>query len=1033
MKLFVGEQKTETVNVAPTQQVKTELNAGETVSKVNHTRSYVQDQYQWATEEKATQDKYKARSVEVANIESDTLETWTAAFEETNALSAWVASTPRPDVEDVPGYSPFTTDENGKSDLDGFEKYADAFSDSFNPQTTAVIKSNIRREERNKMTLANGGALGVAASVAAGVVDPINLSMMLLPGYGQANVWKVMGESMAIGAVASTAQELVLHSSQETRTLEESIFNIGVGAVVDGLFGGAIHALTRQEKEVVTNAISRHLKGEEPFEVAPRDVGAAQTASYGGAKGEEVMPTYNPVTHAGLALSRITPIGRTLQSDDVIVRATAQDMVDHNIRLKGDPVNAVSVESKINLDYAKVAIAEQTVNKIESAFIKEGGTLDDFNFQLADAMRTGDKSTNKHVQSAVTTLRKEYDTILKRAADAEVEGTFKLNKDGDPEAITSTTSASYLSRRKDINAIRNDPAGYQKAWIDGLKERQVRYEKAAIEEGLPAPKPKTDEEWDVIAADIYNRDINLTSGELHFNDTSTKIPSETKARVDILDSYLNDFLVKDWRSLLDGYARSMIPKSRMAEKFGTYKLGELEERLTAKLKVSSAKITAEIKAGADPKKANAKLKKLQKQNISDIKDLSVMARRLMNEVPPPTVETPVERMWHNSLRTTRAFNVASMLGNVLVASIPDVARQITYNGSYNYIKALSKNFNAKSIRLSGISKDEMGRLAQAIEKTQSIRAKEVTMVDDAVAMTPLDRRASMLAQKSLQLTGFQHWNSFGKGISGSLYGDRLSRALIDGGDTRKLNQLGFDAQMIREMSVQAKQHSTKTGALYDLNLDLWDIDIHLRENIEAAGIKESNFLVTTPGAGDTPILMDGNTAKSVFQFQSFALAATNRIMLPLLQENSTRSVKEMVTHMLLGYAAYELKSASMGRDTSKDTVKDKTWNAINHTGLIGYGSEVYRRQFGFTGIDPLGVMENDRKYASRGIGGAMLGPSAGTFTNMWRANPLNTMQTSEQKAKAARRLLPLQNNWLLRHGADQVEKAIAQIMPNKTK
>ena len=39
-----------------------------------------------------------------------------------------------------------------------------------------------------------------------------------------------------------------------------------------------------------------------------------------------------------------------------------------------------------------------------------------------------------------------------------------------------------MTRRKDINAVRNNPQGYQQAWIDGLKDRAVRYEAQAIEE-----------------------------------------------------------------------------------------------------------------------------------------------------------------------------------------------------------------------------------------------------------------------------------------------------------------------------------------------------------------------------------------------------------------------------------------------------------------------------------------------------------------------------------------------------------------------
>ncbi len=1026
MRLFVGDQKTES-NIQNPEDI-TALNPGETVSTPNYTRTYLQDQTEWATQEKANYDKYNKRNEEIADLEPSTLEVWSAAFEETNSLSAWVASTAMPNVPDVEGYSPFVKSAEGKSDIDGYEKYADSFSDSFSPQTTAAIKANINREIRNQNTLANGGALGVAASVAAGVADPINLAMMMLPGYGQANMWKVAGQSMAVGAVASSAQEIALHSTQETRTLDESMFNIGVGAIADGLLGAGIAKLTGSEKEVVTNAISKHLKGDEP-----RSVGAAEVASYGGSKGEKVKETINPFTKLALFSTKASPIGRTLQSESPIVRGTAQDMVDHQFRLQDDAVNATSVESLINLDYAKYGISEQSVASLESQFVKAGGTVDDFNFQLADAMRNGDISENALVQQAAKELRVHIDDTWNRAAKAEVEGTFTLNKDGDPEPIKTTTAASYMTRRKDINAIRNNPAGYQQAWIDGLKERAVRYEAEAIAEGLPVPPPKTDAEWQEIAREIYNRDINLTMGDVNFNTPNSKIPTQTKQRVDIRDEYLNDFLVKDWRALMDGYMRSMSPKARMSEKFGTYKLDELEARLLDKTKVESEKATKAIKEGADPVKAQKELRKAENKMAADVRDLRVMAQRLMNEFQPPSAKTPLERNLISVLRSTRAFNVASMLGNVLVSSIPDVSRQMAYGMGNKYIKALAKNFNAKSIKLSGISKDQMSALSQAVEKTQSVRIKEITQVDDQFTATPMDKYASAIATKSLQLTGFQHWNSFGKGIAGSLYGDRVANALIKGTDTKKLNQLGFDQQMIDEMAVQAKKHSTQTGGLYDLNLDLWDIDVHIKEAVEAAAIKESNFLVTTPGAGDLPIMFDGELAKTIFQFQSFAMAATNRIMLPLLQENSVRSTLEMVTHMMLGYAAYELKSASMDRDTSGDSVKDKTWNAINHTGLLGYLGEVYRRQYAFTGIDPTGIMDKDRKFVSRGGFGAQLGPSAGTAKYVWQANPMNTMTTSEQKAKAARRLMPLQNNWLLRHGYDQVEKAIEQVMPGKIK
>ena len=600
MKIFIGDQKTESTPVDGVEV----FNAGETVSKPNYQRTYLQDQYQYATEEKESFDKYTKRNEEVADIDPSTLEIWTAAFEETNSLSAYIASIPLPKVPDVEGYSPYNKNENGKSDIEGYEMYADSFVDSFNPQTTAVIKANINKEIRNQKILRNGGGLGIAASVAAGIADPINLALMMAPGYGQASIGKIALQSAAVGATATAIQESALHSTQYTRTLDESMLNIGVGAIADGLLGAGIGKLTRQDRDQVTEAILDHVKNG-----SPRNVGAAQVASYGGAKGEEVKKTINPFTKLALFSTKATPIGRTLQSDNTVVRATAQDMVDHQFRLEGDPTQATTVESLINLDYAKFGISEQKVAKLESQFAKDGGTVDDFNFQLADAMRNGDVSDNALVQQAAKELRVHIDDVWNRAAAAEVEGTFTLDVDGNPVPIKTSTAASYMTRRKDINAVRNNPQGYQQAWIDGLKDRAVRYEAQAIEEGLPVPPQKTDAEWEAIAAEIYERDINLTVGDLNFNTNNSKIPTQTKQRVDIKDEYLNDYLVKDWRSLMDGYMRSMAPKARMSEKFGAYKLGELKERLNADIIAESRKATSDIAKGANALKAQKALDK----------------------------------------------------------------------------------------------------------------------------------------------------------------------------------------------------------------------------------------------------------------------------------------------------------------------------------------------------------------------------------------------------------------------------------------
>ena len=1003
------------------EQPVTELNAGESGSVANTMRLHMQDEMDYSTSYKALYDKQAERENSIQEFHEYTpLEVVTAGFIEHNPISSWMVRKPLSDVEDIPGYSPFTKDESGKTDIDGYEQYWDVFSESFNPATTAELKSRIDREKQNQKVLDSGGGWGIAATVAAELGNPVNLFAMMLPGYGQANMLKIAGESIAVGTAAATVSELALHGTQETRTIEESALNIASTAILDGILGASVGALKQGQYEVLQNEIKTHM----------RSAGAQEIASPGGASGAEVIKN-GPLARFALFASKMTPIGRALQSKQKIVRALAQDMTESSFRLHGE-YSPTSVESLINLDYSKYAVSEQNVNKLERAYVKNGGTAEDFSFELSSAMRNGDNHSNAYVQSAAKELRKHIDNTWNRAAQAEVEGTFQ-EIDGEIVPIKTTTAASYMTRRKDVNAIRNDPKGYQDAWVNGLRDRHDRYNAQLLEENPNASvKPFDEESAKKAAFDIYKRDINLTVGEMQFETSHPSVPTQTKQRVDVKDEFLDTFLVKDWRSLMDGYMRSMAPKARMAERFGNYKLTDQFDRLQQRLDSEVEAIDKKIKeTPADAKKLNKEKNAVQKDFARDVSDLTTMRNRLLNEVNQPSLEDPVNKYAVSGLRTMRAWNVATMLSNVVISSVPDLARQMTYNGILPFAKAFKNNALTKSIRRSNLAKDDMARLAQSIEKTQSVRIKEMTDVDDSYVATPLDKKSSYVAGKTMTLVGMQHWNALGKGIVGNLFGDRVARALINGTDKIKLNQIGIDDTWIKELSREAKKHADKVDGLYNLNIDRWDVDIEIIERIEAAAIKEANTVVVTPGAGDKPVFMDGEMAKTIFQFKSFLVASTNRMMVPLFQESGVRPYAEIAASGILGMAVYALKEQIGDREVTSDP-KQLAWEAANHTGLLGYTAELYRMQFAATGLDPAGVMEGDRKYYSRGSVGAFAGPSAATVANIWKVNPANTMVTPEQKAKAWRRLMPLQNHFILGKGYNHLEEEAAKVLPEKS-
>ena len=64
----------------------------------------------------------------------------------------------------------------------------------------------------------------------------------------------------------------------------------------------------------------------------------------------------------------------------------------------------------------------------------------------------------------------------------------------------------------------------------------------------------------------------------------------------------------------------MAPKARMSEKFGTYKLGELKERLNADIIAESRKTTKDIAKGANALKSQKALDKEAKKLKSNVSE-----------------------------------------------------------------------------------------------------------------------------------------------------------------------------------------------------------------------------------------------------------------------------------------------------------------------------------------------------------------------------------------------------------------------------
>lgn len=127
------------------------------------------------------------------------------------------------------------------SEIEGYEDHARRFAFADDPAQVSALKRQIDREREDRRTVNRAGPAGVVASIAAGILDPINLVPVGGSAYRSYRTGRVMLDGgvagMRAGLLGSTAAEALLWSSQEERTWGEMALNVGAGTFLGGILG----------------------------------------------------------------------------------------------------------------------------------------------------------------------------------------------------------------------------------------------------------------------------------------------------------------------------------------------------------------------------------------------------------------------------------------------------------------------------------------------------------------------------------------------------------------------------------------------------------------------------------------------------------------------------------------------------------------------------------------------------------------------------------------------------------------------------
>src|SRR6185312_1631192 len=268
--------------------------------------------------------------------------------------------------EPVPGYNPLD-DIKGWKQPNYFLQHGDKFVGSQSPAETYSIKDQIDTEEQDRKILAANGKIGFIAQTMAGALDPT----MLLPGgvgidaaRGGLTFTKAAIETGKAGLLATTAQEALLHSTQQTRTFEESALNVASGTLLTALIGGGAASLfTPAERAVMETRLmadraemNEHAgnpsTGEAPTAAAPiipEPATAEETAGHATPAAEVEAPNTrkieNLISTRDAALQRADEHEFAFNQTDVFL--TPEDRLFHRDAAKSDRMTAASIDRQI--------------------------------------------------------------------------------------------------------------------------------------------------------------------------------------------------------------------------------------------------------------------------------------------------------------------------------------------------------------------------------------------------------------------------------------------------------------------------------------------------------------------------------------------------------------------------------------------------------------------------------------------------------------------------------------------------------------
>lgn len=531
--------------------------------------------------------------------------------------------------------------------------------------------------------------------------------------------------------------------------------------------------------------------------------------------------------------------------------------------------------------------------------------------------------------------------------------------------------------------------------------------------------------------DIINHITDTITGTptqaLPFRITAGERGALAERTFHIKDEIIEDFLDSNVETVMQRFVRVMAADIELTRKFGSPDMADILGGKGFKGSIDSDydRLRDRIIATTPVEKERAKkVEDLEKRRRDDLRDVAAV-RDLLRGSYRYMGSNP-DSAWAHAANLSATWDYMTKLGGVVPSSLADIARPVM---AYGFKRCYGKILPAliKDIKTFKLSAEEI-KAAGIYEKLFNARVMSMTeLVDPYARGTAFERTVANAQHFFSNWTGINLWNDFNKSFTAVASQDFIIESLKKGGTDFTLS-LGIDKAMGERILKMYSSFGEEIDGIPILRTGAWT-DVEARRAFNAALGSEVNRVIVTPGVADLPLVMRGTVGRTLLRFQSFTMAATNRMLLAALTRRDSNTLAGLGYAVSLGMMSYALKSMISGYETSSSPTA-WIYEGIDRSGMLGILGEVNNRfeSLGGYGIRrAFGGDEKSRFLENRGVGN-MFGPLYGQIADAGTviSGTLGGRASPKETARAIRRMLPFQNLFYTRILFDKLEQGLLE-------